>query len=506
MKKILCLFGTTLFVGGFGLVIEKKECEAAAGGPLTFAAPRTPFCNSALDEPSQLTVESFERLKGIGFGQSEFQPTREDVPLVLRALNEKETSVSNHACLAVEKMALHKLFNRDDMKVLWEGLRPKLRSENEDTSEWSVRGASALCRDSELLSDAILDEAFDETSLMLSDNNAEMQRRGAFLSGSLVKRLSKDKCEKLVRKLLDSPSANQQDLNGTVDNPENNARWIVTPALVSSASKVETESLANEMAIRLLSTNDRPTHLSEAGRWEGLAHLADNTNQETRERIVKSIFAAVADKSLAYMNTSGVTSPSKHYGADGLAILSSFLTLEEIEVAEKAIPPEPTGETKTIQDSADQFASMYGVAKSALTTRKLELQQKLKPAMRVEEDLAFFEKIYKTKITEVRPKNEYSDPDQFYAAIAKELGISEIAWRAAAEKHGWKKDDGKNTFTMLKGGPTTEGGQGTWDVMFIRSTINPKTKKPNPDTLERVMVQIDYDGKITFPTIPNVNR
>ena len=49
---------------------------------------------------------------------------------------------------------------------------------------------------------------------------------------------------------------------------------------------------------------------------------------------------------------------------------------------------------------------------------------------------------------------------------------------------------------MLKGGPTSAGGQGTWDVMFIRSTINPETKKPDPASIEEVMVQIDYDGKI----------
>jgi hypothetical protein len=124
------------------------------------------------------------------------------------------------------------------------------------------------------------------------------------------------------------------------------------------------------------------------------------------------------------------------------------------------------------------------------------------PAVPAEEDVAFFEKKYQKKITGVKPKNEYSDPDQFYSAIGKQLGIPEIAWKAAAEKSGWKKDDGKHTFTMLKGGTTAGGGQGTWDVLFIRSTINPETKKPDPATMEQVMVQIDYDGNITFPEIP----
>jgi len=52
---------------------------------------------------------------------------------------------------------------------------------------------------------------------------------------------------------------------------------------------------------------------------------------------------------------------------------------------------------------------------------------------------------------------------------------------------------------MLKGGPTSDGGEGTWDVLFIRSKINPETKRPDRSTIEQVMVQIDYDGNISFP-------
>jgi hypothetical protein len=118
------------------------------------------------------------------------------------------------------------------------------------------------------------------------------------------------------------------------------------------------------------------------------------------------------------------------------------------------------------------------------------------PVAAVEEDVAFFEKKYQRKITGVKPKSEYPDPDEFYSAIGQQLGIPELAWKAAAEKYGWKKDDGRSTSTMLKGGPTSAGGEGTWDVMFIRSSINPETKKPDPASMEEVMVQIDYDGNI----------
>lgn len=106
----------------------------------------------------------------------------------------------------------------------------------------------------------------------------------------------------------------------------------------------------------------------------------------------------------------------------------------------------------------------------------------------------------------MKPKGEYSDPDQFYSAIAVQLGIPEIAWEAAAAKLGWKKDEGKVTQSMVKGGPTAAGGQGTWDVMFIRFAVNPETKRPDPATMEQVMVQIDYDGNIKFPEIPAENR
>lgn len=156
----------------------------------------------------------------------------------------------------------------------------------------------------------------------------------------------------------------------------------------------------------------------------------------------------------------------------------------------------------TLSDEATKALARFKVH----TRNEAEPVQGVQPAARVEEDLAFFEKRYQKKITGVKPKGEYADPDQFYSAVAKQLGIPEIAWKAAAEKYGWRKDDGKNTFTMLKGGPTAGGGQGTWDVMFIRSAIDPETNKPDPATMEQVMVQIDYDGNIKFPEIPKGNR
>lgn len=447
---------------------------------------------AANDGAATLSSESVEHLKGIGAGGYQITPTREDVSLVLRALQDRDLTVSSHACLAVEKMAPQKLFQPEDMKALWGGLRHKLRSQHDDSSEWSARGVQSLCWYTELLDGAFLDEAFDETLLMVSSNSPEMRRRGVGLSRYLVKRLPKDKCEKLVRALLGSPAAPAEDR-------------VVTAALGSAAPKIETQALANEVAVRLLAaTKNKPAFdfgfdggLRE---WQGLAYLAGTTSKETRDQIVGTILAATADRRFAYSRTSGVPSPPKHAGAEALAILASFLTLEEVERAEKAIPPQAAGDKK------EWYDSMYAAAKEALAARKLVAEHQAQPAARVEEDVAFFEKKYQKEITGVKPKGEYADPDQFYSAIAKQLDIPEIAWKAAAAKFGWKKDDGKVTKTMVKGGPTAGGGQGTWDVMFFRFAVNPETKKPDPASIESKMVQLDYDGNIKFPEIPKGNQ
>jgi len=160
---------------------------------------------AANDGVAALSVESVERLKGIGAGWCQITPTREDVPLVLRALQDRDLTISSHACLAVEKMAPTKLFKTEEMKAIWEGLRPKMRSQHDDTSEWSARGVGALAQGTALLAGAFLNEAFDETLLMVSSNGPEMRRRGAALSRNLVKLLPKDKLEKLVRALKPSP-------------------------------------------------------------------------------------------------------------------------------------------------------------------------------------------------------------------------------------------------------------------------------------------------------------
>ena len=82
------------------------------------------------------------------------------------------------------------------------------------------------------------------------------------------------------------------------------------------------------------------------------------------------------------------------------------------------------------------------------------------------------------------------------------MGIPKIAREPAAATFAWAADDGRQTFAMLEGGPTSDTGEGSWDVMFVRSTIDPDTKKAEPATIPRVMVRIDDDGNIPFPQLP----
>ena len=486
MRKSVGKIGTMLVAGLLGANAQQVQLLAITEEhPLT--TNLQDVSEKAADgDASPLSAESVKRLKDIGVGQFQITPTREDVPLVLRAMQDKDLTISSNACLAVEKMSPMNLFRPEDLKAIWEGLRPKMRSQHDDTSEWSARAIAALAQHTELIAGETLSEALDETMVMVSSDDSEIRRRGAVVSAKLVRLLSKDRLEKLVCALL-------------AKNTDASANKMVTLAIASAAPKIETQELANDVAERLLAVikNKPAPEFAEILAWQGLARLAATSSPETREQIVRAILAAVADGRWKYMVTSGVDSPPKHAAAESLAILASFLTLEELENAEKAIPPQAAGEKKEFYDS------MYGAAKRALAARKSVVQQKPQPDAPEEEDVAFFEKKYQKKITGVKSKDEYSDPDQFYSAIGKQLGIPEIAWKAAAEKFGWKKDDGRQTFTILKGGPTAGGRQGSWDVLFIRSMINPETKRPDPASVEQVMVQIDYDGNITFPKIAN---
>ena len=113
----------------------------------------------------------------------------------------------------------------------------------------------------------------------------------------------------------------------------------------------------------------------------------------------------------------------------------------------------------------------------------------------------FFEKLYKTKIVGVKLLEEYPDPDQFYSAIAKQVGIPEITRKAVEEKYGWKNDEENFLALMIKGG----GSSDDWGVVVTKFPMGLNTAKNKEERMklfkkmEMKMVVIGYDGKISFP-------
>lgn len=127
----------------------------------------------------------------------------------------------------------------------------------------------------------------------------------------------------------------------------------------------------------------------------------------------------------------------------------------------------------------------------------------------------FFEKLYNTKVSGVKPFGEYRDPDTFYSEIAKQVGIPELVYEAVEKKFGWKNDEENFLLLVIKGG----GNEDAWGVMVTKvpsamknlkgSIKNAKTEEEKKKFIsERIellkemeveMVVVGYDGKISFP-------
>ena len=118
----------------------------------------------------------------------------------------------------------------------------------------------------------------------------------------------------------------------------------------------------------------------------------------------------------------------------------------------------------------------------------------------------FYEKLYKTKINGVKPIGEYSDPDQFFTAIARQVGIPKLAFEAVEKKFGWKASEDVFLNAVVKGSSV----QDDWGVMVFR--FNKKSiEKMQKDRaagkpiskekmgMEMKFVTIDYEGKTSFP-------
>jgi beta-lactamase regulating signal transducer with metallopeptidase domain len=124
--------------------------------------------------------------------------------------------------------------------------------------------------------------------------------------------------------------------------------------------------------------------------------------------------------------------------------------------------------------------------------------KKIPQAARVtgSEDVAFFEKAYGKKTAGMKPIGEYDDPDTYYSEIAKQLGIPKIAFDAAAKQFGWVDGDGMKSKVVVKRIP------GQWQVMVMRFKLNPNTGKTDAKSIELKYMNLDDDGKVTFPQQP----
>ena len=127
----------------------------------------------------------------------------------------------------------------------------------------------------------------------------------------------------------------------------------------------------------------------------------------------------------------------------------------------------------------------------------------------------FFEKLYDTKIEGVKVLEEYSDPDQFYSAIAKQVGIPEVVHRAVVEKFGWKNDEENFLLLMIKGGGNNDAwGALVTKVPSVLNTLNANIEDAKAEEekkkfiseriellkkIEMKIVVVGYDGTISFP-------
>jgi hypothetical protein len=118
------------------------------------------------------------------------------------------------------------------------------------------------------------------------------------------------------------------------------------------------------------------------------------------------------------------------------------------------------------------------------------------PSAAATEDVAFFEKKYATKIEGVKPIGDYDDPDEFYSAIARRLGIPKLAQAAAAKEFGWAAGDGQMSRAVVKRAP------GQWQVMLVRFPKKLADGKPDMNNFKTHMVTLDDDGKASFPPEP----
>ena len=108
------------------------------------------------------------------------------------------------------------------------------------------------------------------------------------------------------------------------------------------------------------------------------------------------------------------------------------------------------------------------------------------------EDVIYFEKRYQTHIEGVGSIETYEDPDQFYAEIAKQLGIPQLAFDAVSKKYGWKRDASKVKKAIIR------RGEQRWTVLIFQCSVDKETKELLWETMTERWVEIDDDKRVLY--------
>ena len=277
---------------------------------------------------------------------------------------------------------------------------PKLRSPHDDTSEWATRAVEALAKDTPFVTRDILPRIHATDVKMLENDDPEMRARGFGLAQGVLPLLDERQHAELVRSMMRAYCwpvvgnrlvANKRR-DKTYANGDAQARLLGILAFSVAAERIKDESLANQVALELLSaigTEQTPDFFP--GHWElyGIAKLAPHVSGPLRERILLTLIASVANDKYVYSLTSGEPSPPLHAGGEALSIVAPLLSRDLLDQAEKAIPINKKGRFPYLfipDDSplgfsvvarswptAEAYESMYGSARKALAVRRREL-------------------------------------------------------------------------------------------------------------------------------------
>lgn len=108
------------------------------------------------------------------------------------------------------------------------------------------------------------------------------------------------------------------------------------------------------------------------------------------------------------------------------------------------------------------------------------------------EDVEYFESTYQIKLKGIREIKDYSDPDEFYSEIGRQLGIHTLAGEIVQKKEGWSA---KNSPIM---NATIKRGDDLWVVLIFRVARLTAEKKPDMESLEMRYLTINDKKELIY--------